>query len=171
MASMIERTKRRVFEEGHSRKFLVILDESPECETAVFFAAKRADRTKGGLAMLFVIEPGDFQHWLGVEEIAREEGMNKAKAVFRLHRRKLKSYGLEHLHAEEIVREGKPVDEIMELIHDDQDIAILVLGASVEKDGPGPLVSALAGRLSGTFPVPITVVPGDLSTSELEELA
>ena len=113
--------------------------------------------------MLYVVEPGDFQHWLGVEEIAREEGQTKARAVFRLFGRKLKSMGFEELDTEEIVREGKKDEQIISLIDEDEDIAILVLGASKDPSGPGPLISALAaGRFAGEFPIPITIVPGDL---------
>src|SRR5689334_11443656 len=92
------RAKRQVHAEGHKRKFLVVVDETPECESALAFAASRAVRTKGQLALLYVVEPGvEFQNWLGVEEIAREEGHNKARAVFRLFGRKLKAMGYEDL--------------------------------------------------------------------------
>lgn len=169
---MAERKARHVFKKGHRRKFLVVVDETPECESALAFAARRAERTKGALALLYVIEPGDFQHWLGVEEIAREEGMNKAKAVFRLFGRKLKTMGFEKLEAEEIIREGQKDQEIRQLIDEDEDIAILVLGASKDPSGPGPLVSALAaGTYAGDFPVPITIVPGDLTLEEIKALA
>ena len=33
--------KRRIFEEGHARKLLVIVDESPEVEAALYYAAGR----------------------------------------------------------------------------------------------------------------------------------
>jgi nucleotide-binding universal stress UspA family protein len=167
------RKKRQIFAEGHKRKFLVVVDETPECESALAFAASRAQRTAGRLALLYVVEPGvDFQHWLGVEEIAREEGHNKAKAVFRLFGRKLKTMGFEDLTPEEIVREGIKAEEILKLIEEDHDIGVLVLGASKDPSGPGPLVSTLAGgRLAGTFPVPITVVPGCLGIEEILALA
>jgi nucleotide-binding universal stress UspA family protein len=167
------RRKRQIFLEGHKRKFLVVVDETPECESALAFAASRAKRTKGQLALLYVIEPEDEAlHWLGVEEIAREEGQNKAKAVFRLFGRKLKAMGFEDLVPEEIVREGTKADEITKAIEEDQDIGVLVLGASKDPSGPGPLVSSLAGgRLAGVFPTPITVVPGHLSTEEILALA
>jgi nucleotide-binding universal stress UspA family protein len=167
------RRKRQVHAEGHKRKFLVVVDETPECESALAFAASRASRTAGQLALLYVIEPGvDFQHWLGIEEIAREEGHNKARAVFRLFGRKLKAMGFEDIVPEEIVREGMKAEEITKLIEEDQDIGILVLGASKDPSGPGPLVSSLAGgRLVGTFPIPITVVPGCLGIEEILALA
>ena len=166
------RKKRQIFAEGHKRKFLVVVDETPECESALAFAASRAQRTAGQLALLYVIEPDvDFQ-WLGVEDVAREEGHNKAKAVFRLFGRKLKAMGFEALVPEEIVREGMKAEEILKLIEDDEDIGVLVLGASKDPSGPGPLVTTLAvGRLAGTFPVPITVVPGHLAIEEILGLA
>jgi len=164
--------RRQVFEKGHRRKFLVVVDETPECERALEFAANRAEHTGGGLALLYVIEPGEFQHWLGVEDIAREEGANKARAVFRLFRRKLKALGHEKLVPEEIIREGSKAEEILALIEEDEDMAILVLGASRDPSGPGPLVSTLAaGKAAGTFPIPITIVPGDLSNEDIRALA
>jgi nucleotide-binding universal stress UspA family protein len=165
------RKKRKLFDEGHKRKLLVVVDETPECESALAYAASRANRTGGQLALLYVIEPGDFQHWLGVEEIAREEGIAKARAVFRLFGRKLKTMGFEALSPEEIIREGQKADEITKLIDEDHDIGVLVLGASRDPSGPGPLVSSLAGGRSGTFPVPITVVPGCLGIEEILAMA
>lgn len=164
--------KRQSFEKGHKRKFMVVVDETPECESALAFAAGRAEHTQGSLVLLYVVEPGDFQHWLGVEEIAREEGIGKAKAVFRLFGRKLKTLGFEKMKAEEIIREGNKAEEIVSLIHEDTDIAVLVLGASKDPSGPGPLVSTLAaGKFSGEFPIPITIVPGCLTDEEIQALA
>ncbi len=169
---MPDRKIRTVFEEGHARKFLVVVDESPEAELALAYAARRARRTGGRLALLFVIEPADFQHWLGVAAAYREEAQAKAKAVFRLYGRKLKNWGYEDIEPEEIVREGTKADEISSLIDDDPDIGILVLGASVDSAGPGPLVASLAsGKSAGSFPVPITVVPGGLTIEEVEALS
>ena len=164
--------KRPIFAKGHKRKFLVVVDETPECESALAFAASRALRTAGQLALLYVIEPDvDFQ-WLAVEEVAREEGHSKAKAVFRLFGRKLRAMGFEDMVPEEIVREGVKSEEITKLIEEDEDIGVLVLGASKDPSGPGPLVTSLAGgRLAGIFPIPITVVPGHLSIEEILALA
>ena len=44
-----------------------------------------------------------------------------------------------------------------------------VLGAGTDKKGPGPLVTQLS-RNSGSLPVPITIVPGDLSKERLEAI-
>jgi nucleotide-binding universal stress UspA family protein len=164
--------KRRSFEAGHARKFLLIVDDSQEVESALYYAASRILRSSGILVMLYVIEPQEFQHWVGVRQVQLEEETNKARALFRLFKRKLHNVGFENIPVEEVVREGTKADELMKLIDEDEDIAILVLGASVDPVGPGPLVSSLAlGRVAGSFPIPITVVPGNLALEDILTLA
>jgi len=164
--------QRRAFEEGHRRKFLVILDESAEVDAALYFAASRAARTGGSLVLLYVIEPQDFQHWMGVKEIQKEEETQKAKVLFRLVGRKLANAGLESVVTEELIREGTLADEILEAIEADEDISIMILGAGTDTKGPGPLVSTMAaGNQAGTFPIPITIVPGNMGLDDLKTLA
>lgn len=164
--------KRRVYEQGHLRKYLVVVDDLPEVETALNFAASRIEHSGGVLVMLYVIEPQDYQHWMGVRQVQLEEETNTAKAIFRLNRRKLNNAGFDAIVTEEVIREGKKAEEIIKLIDQDEDIAILVLGAAADAKGPGPLVSSLAaGKVAGTFPIPITIVPGDLTLDDLRALA
>ncbi|MBA4172353.1 MAG: universal stress protein UspA [Hyphomicrobium sp.] len=164
--------KRRSFEAGHFRKFLLVVDDSAEVESALFYAASRIQHSSGALTMLYVIEPQEFQHWMGVKQVHLEEQTTKAKALFRLFRRKLVLAGFEGLFAEEVIREGDPAEQIVAQIDADEDIAILVLGAATDVKGPGPLVTSLAtGKVAGTFPIPITIVPGDLSLDDIKALA
>ena len=164
--------RRRVFEQGHLRKFVVVVDETPEVESALAYAAHRVKRTGGKLVLLYVIEPQDFQHWLGVREAQRQEEATKAAAIFRLFRRKLITDGFDGIPVEEVIREGDKPAEILRLVEEDEDIGILVLGASTDPRGPGPLVSSRAGgRFAGTFPIPITVVPGTLKPEVIATLA
>jgi len=164
--------KRRSFEAGHARKFLLMLDESTEFESALYYAAARVVRSSGTILMLYVIEPQDFQHWAGVKQVQIEEETVKARALFRLFRRKLHLVGFENIPCEELVREGIQADEIMKTIAEDEDVSILVLGASTDPKGPGPLVSAIgSGPMAGNFNVPITIVPGNLSLEDLKAFA
>ena len=166
---MIKNRRRASHEEGHSRKFLVIVDGTPESERALHFAAKRAEHTGGGVTLLRVIAPGDFQHWIGVGNIMREEAEEEARRL--LERMVAEAESCSGIKAESVMREGDLVDELVGLIEEDQDIAILVLGASTEQEGPGPLVSMLASGAAGTFPIPITIVPGDLTDELIDTLA
>jgi nucleotide-binding universal stress UspA family protein len=168
----LEYKKRRSFEAGHVRKFMLVVDESPEVESALYYAAARIVRSSGTLLMLYVIEPQDFQHWAGVRQVQIEEETVKARALFRLFKRKLNLVGFENIVSEEVIREGIKSEEIMKTIAEDEDVSILVLGASTDPKGPGPLVSTLAGgSAAGAFPIPVTVVPGTLAFDDIIALA
>jgi nucleotide-binding universal stress UspA family protein len=164
--------RRRAFEQGHHRKYLVVIDEVPEVESALYFTASRIGHTGGHIVLLYVIQPPEFHQWMGVQRAHTDEQTVKARALFRLHRRKLNLAGFDQITTEEVIREGEKAAAIVKLIEEDEDIAILVLGASTDPKGPGPLVSSLAtGKLAGTFPIPIVIVPGNLSIDDLKAMA
>lgn len=151
---------------------LVVVDDSPEAEVALLFCASRIGHTSGSIVMLYVIEPQEFQHWMGVRDVQVQEETDKARALFRLWRRKLTNAGFENVSTEEVIHEGKRAEELLRVIEEDEDIAILMLGASADTKGPGPLVSSLAaGKIAGTFPIPITIVPGHLTLDEIRAMA
>ena len=147
------------------RKFLVVLDDSRECLNAMRFAAMRAHNTGGGVQILSVIPPDEFNHWIGVGEIMREEARERIHAHYEVFAKWMRDK--QGVDPELVIREGEPVPEILAQIKDDPDIGVLVLGAGIEGGGPGPLVTQLS-RTSGSLPVPITIVPGELSKERLE---
>jgi len=162
--------KRRSYESGHKRKYLVVIDDTPECDRAVYWASKRAARTGGAtVLMLQVIETQDRnQQWLGVADIMRAEAHEEANAV--LDRYAARANGVAGITPERVIREGSLADEILKLIDEDEDIGILVLAAGTEKEGPGPLVANLS-KSAGTYPIPIAIVPGHLSDEEIDALS
>ena len=158
---------RRSFEPGHKPKFLVVIDESEECEKAVRFAARRVLRTSARLLMLSVTDKSDFQHWLGVGDVMQEEANERAQAKMDAFAETCRQLGLNEI--ETTIRSGKKADQILRLIEEDLDVSFLVLGAGAGADGPGPLVSMLASRAA--FPIPVVVVPGQLTDAEIDALA
>ena len=146
------------------RKFLVILDDSRECLNAMRFAAMRAAKTGGGVEVLAIIPPEEFNHWIGVGDIMREETRDRINAHFEVFANWMRDR--QGIDAELVIREGEPVPEILKQIRDDPEIGVLVLGAGNDKTGPGPLISQLT-KSSGSLPIPITIVPGDLSKERL----
>ena len=147
------------------RKFLVVLDDSTECLNAMRFAALRANHTGGGVEILSVIPPDEFNHWIGVGDIMREEARERINAHFEVFAKWMRDrQGIE---PELVIREGEPVPEILAQIAADPEIGVLVLGASLDKKGPGPLVTALT-KASGTLAVPVTIVPGEMTKEQLE---
>lgn len=149
------------------RKFLVVLDDSRECLNAMRFAAMRAAHTGGGVEILSVIPPDEFNHWIGVGEVMREESRERIHAHFEVFAKWMRDR--QGIDPELVIREGEPVPEIMAQIKDDPEIGVLVLGAGTDKKGPGPLVSQMT-RNAGSLPIPITIVPGDLSKERLEAI-
>ena len=161
--------KRRSYEAGHSPKFLVVIDDSPECDRALYFASRRALRVGSTVLMLRVIETHDRnQQWLGVADIMRAEAHEEANAV--LDRHAARSASITGVTPQRVVREGEKVQELLNLIEDDEDIALLVLAAATGKEGPGPLVSSLS-KNAGDFPIPIAMVPGHLSDADLDSMS
>jgi nucleotide-binding universal stress UspA family protein len=160
--------RRRSYEAGHKPKWLVVIDDTEECDRAVYFAARRAARVGAGVMMLRVIETHDRnQQWAGVADIMKAEAHEEANAA--LDKYATRANGIAGVTAERIVREGGTAEEILGLIEDDEDIAILVLAAGTGKDGPGPLVVNF-GSTAGDYPIPVAIVPGHLSDEELDAL-
>jgi nucleotide-binding universal stress UspA family protein len=161
--------KRRSYEAGHKPKYLVIIDESPECDRAIYYASRRAARTGATLVMLLVTEPHDrHQQWLGVADIMRAEAHETANQV--LDQFAARANGVAGITPERVIRDGEKAEEILNLIDTDEDIAVLVLAAGTGKEGPGPLVANLS-KTAGTFPIPVAIVPGHLSDEDLDALS
>ncbi|MTH76501.1 universal stress protein [Paracoccus aestuariivivens] len=149
------------------RKFLVFLDDSRECLNAIRFAAMRAAKTGGAVQVLAVIPASEIQHGLGVAEVMRAEAYERIRAHFEVFAKWMRDRpGVE---PELVVREGEPGNELLAQLGDDPEIGIVVLAASVENTGPGPLISRLMREMA-TLPCPITIVPGDISRERLEEI-
>jgi nucleotide-binding universal stress UspA family protein len=148
------------------RKFLVVVDKTPECRVAVRFATRRAQHTGGRVTMLCAAQQADFQQWRGVEEIMRDEAHQEAESL--LHNAAKVVNELSGIFSELVIVHGNAKESLIELIASDKDISILVLAAGTSTDGPGPLVSMVAG---GEYPIPVTIVPGGLSDETIDSLA
>ncbi len=151
------------------RVFLVVVDETEEMKVALRFACLRARRTGGRVALLYVIEPAEFQHWMAVGDLMREEARSEGEQL--LQRLAAKVNELVGTIPVLYVREGKVREELFKLLDEEPRISILVLGANTGSRGPGPLVSALTGKMIGKLRVPITVVPGNLHDDEIDHVS
>lgn len=149
------------------RKFMVVLDDSRECLNAMRFAAMRAAHTGAGVTILAIIPPEEFNHWIGVSDIMREEARERIEAHFEVFAKWMRDR--QGVDPELVIREGEPVAEILAQVREDPDVAVLVLGAGTDKSGPGPLVTQLT-KSAGTLPIPITIVPGSMTKERLEKI-
>jgi nucleotide-binding universal stress UspA family protein len=161
--------KRRSYEAGHRPKLLVVVDETPEADRALYYAARRVARLGAGLVMLNVIPVGETQVWLGVGDIMKAEAEEKAEALLASAAERARSIAA--IEPERVVREGVTSQEIAKLIEEDEDISSLILAAGIGTEGPGPLVTSLAAKGGTGFLIPVTIVPGNLDDTEIDALA
>ena len=162
-------TQRRSYETGHKPKCLVIVDDTAEWDRAVYYASRWALRVDGGVVMLRVIETEDQnQQWLGVAEVMRAEAHEEADAA--LDRAAGRANGIAGITPERAIREGDPTEQILEIIDQDVDIAMLVLAANPGPEGPGPIITTMASAV-GSFPIPVTIVSGDLNDKDIDALS
>ena len=147
----------------YKRKFLVVIDETPECERALTFAAYRVKRTGGTVVLMSVVQKPEFIG-LGVEDVLRAEAVEEAERNLDTRLARLRDIG--DVKVESVIREGEAAEEIERVIQQDRDIAILVLAASTQGEGPGPLVMHFANR-ANALPIPLTIVPGRMSDEEI----
>ncbi len=150
------------------RTYLVVVDESPEAELALRFAARRAVKTGGGVLILALIEPTEFVQWGGVQATIEEEARLQAEAIV--------AGAAGTLLAESgvtpsiVVRQGDGPRIVREMIDANPEIAALVLGAAASGP-PGPLVSHFAGADAGALSVPVMIIPGSLSREAIDRVS
>ena len=159
------------------RKFLVVVDGTPEVYAALRFAARRAHGTGGKVALLLLLAPGEGGYWLGVDSLMKEEALEEAERILGEHSALVELLGVEKPKTH--IREGQPAEEIVKLINEDPTISTLVLATragqndaqptTTPKTTPGPLISAIAGGRVGVH-IPVTIVPGALSNEEIDAL-
>ncbi|MEI8394950.1 MAG: universal stress protein [Rhodospirillaceae bacterium] len=151
------------------RIFLVVVDESAELSVALSYACGRARHCGGRVALLHVIEPTEFQNWRAVEDLMREERRTAGELLLQRYAKEvnLRSGTLPSLY----VREGERPEELMRLIDEDRSISILVLAAGTGPEGPGPLITYLAGSGFNRLRIPVTIVPGTLTDAEIEAIS
>jgi nucleotide-binding universal stress UspA family protein len=154
---------------AEGRVFLVVVDESPEMQKALRYACRRAKRTGGRVALLYVMEPPEGQQWGGVVDLMRQEARQQAEEVIARHADTAVSLTGQPpaIH----IREGKSRDELIKLLTEDRSISVLVLGSASGNEGPGPLVTAFAGKLGSQLRIPLTIVPGVLTETEIDAIS
>ena len=150
------------------RVFLVVVDESQEMRNALRFACRRAQHSGGRVALLYVIEPVGFQEWLGVGRRIEEEARTEAeRRLQQLAGEVVRQTGLlPALH----LREGDLATELLQVLQESPEISLLVLGTDPEGNNPGPLVTYVIAN-SQAFPVPVTLVPGQLTEQQIDTLS
>lgn len=155
-------------DEGRTRTYLVVIDDSPEARVALRFAARRAAKTGGEIEVLAVIEPQDFVQWGGVQAAMEEEQKLRIEGIVSAAVGEMMDES--GLKASIVVRQGEPVKVVREFIGSRKEVTALVLGAA-PTGNPGPLVADFTGTDAGQLPCPVMIIPGSLTDERLEQLS
>lgn len=150
------------------RVFLVVVDDSEEMPVALHFACRRAEHTDGRVALFYVPAKADFQHWMAVGDLMREEAREAGEELLQRHSAEVqrKTGKVPILY----IREGDRSEELFKLMDEEPSISILVLATGTEASGPGPIISYILGKGMRRLHVPITIVPGSLSVEEIDAI-
>lgn len=152
------------------RVFLVVVDESEEMQNALRFACRRAQHTKGRVALLYVVEPVEFQHWIGVGRVMEEEA--RLDAERRMQTLAAEVFTQTGTMPTVHIREGQRAEQLIELLSEEPSISLLVLATAENGKDPGPLVTFLIKNIGqNKFRIPVTLVPGQLSEEEIDALS
>ncbi len=150
------------------RVFLVVADDAPEAAVALRYASLRVRKSGGRVAILRVMEPVEGAEWGSIADMMRAEQRENAEQLLNgMGGQVIELTGVMPIL---IVREGNPRDELLALLAEDPRISILVLASSTDTSGPGPLITALAGRSSGKMRIPMTIVPGAMTDEDLDRV-
>ena len=150
------------------RVYLVVIDDSPEAEIALRFAARRAVKTGGGVEILTLLPPQEFIAFGGIQATIEEEARLHAEGLVTAAAGTLLDES--GLRPSITVREGDGPKIVREMIDANPEIAALVLGAAASGP-PGPLISYFAGPDAGALPVPVMIVPGSLTREAIDRLS
>lgn len=153
---------------GKLAKYLVCVDAREECRVALRLACMKAQARRGAVDILHVIPPADFQTIGAVADRMREERLAEGnKLLATLAEEAASSYGIK---PRMMLREGTIGEEVIAAALDDPQIIMTVLGIAAQQSGRGKLSSWLAGQLGNKMPIPLLLVPGNLTDQQLQGL-
>jgi len=150
------------------RTYLVVIDETPEAEIALRFAARRAVKTGGGVEILALLPPAEFVQWGGVQATIEDEARQRAEAL--VTRAAGTLFTESGITPSIVVQQGDGAKVVRQMIADNEEVAALVLGAAASGP-PGTLVAHFTGADAGTLSVPVMIVPGSLDMAAIDRLS
>jgi nucleotide-binding universal stress UspA family protein len=150
------------------RTYMVVIDETPEAEVALRFAARRAAKTGGGVLILAIVPPTEFVGLGDVQATIEEEAREHAEEMVASAATILTEEA--GVRPTILVQQGEAVPLVRAALAEHPEVAALVLGAAAH-GAPGPLVTQFAGTEAGQLPCPVMVIPGGLDSAAIDRLS
>lgn len=145
---------------GDGGTYLVVADDSEEFKIALRYGCYIAQRNRGHVGILYVVEDQDFQHWNTVEHrIKKELRMEAEKYIWGVAKT---AHEFNGMMPSLYFAEGERAEALIQTIDSNEDIAQLILGSKADQGNHGPLLSYFMGKGLSRLRVPMVVVPGHL---------
>jgi len=154
-------------EHPDGRIFLVVIDDTEELHAALEYACRRARTANGRVALLYVIQPVEFEHFMFVGDVMREDSRKEAEVL--LHKYADRVFQMSGKFPVIHLREGDRREKLLEFI-DQETVHVLVLAADTGKNGPGPLITSLMGKDLRRLHIPLAIIPGSLNTEQIKAI-
>ena len=151
---------------GDGGVYLVIVDETPEFDLALRYAARMAENRRGHVALLRIMDDDDFQDWGNVEAMIRKELRQKAEQLIWEACRKV--HELTGQVSSLYIAEGDAKNAVIETIGADPGLVQLVMAGGTGAKGPGPLINYLVSKGLGELQVPMVIIPGNFDTNRID---
>jgi len=149
-------------------KYLVGVDQRDESRVALRLACMKASARGSQVVMVHVVAPADFQTLGAIADRMREE--RKREGQLLLSQLAEEAYATYSIKPHTVLREGPTGDEILETALADADVSMIVLGMAEHGSGRGKLAAWLASQLGSKLPIPLLLVPGNLTDQQLHSL-
>ncbi len=146
---------------------MVVMDETVEARKALRFASQRAARTGGAIHILALVPQNNFNAFGGVQATIEQEAKDRAEVLANSEAGNIYA---EHGKRPTIaVKTGDPQASVKKYLEEHGNISALVLGSHAES-GPGPLVAHFSSS-AASLPCPLYIVPGGLTTEQIDAIA
>lgn len=150
-------------------KFLVCIDRQEASRVALRFACMKAKKRGGIVDVLHVIEPMESQALISVNDTMKEEQRAEAEALItQLTNDAFYNFGIQ---PNGIIKEGKIGEEVLKTAKEDEGVNMIVLGVTPKSSSRGKLIAWLSNQLGEGLIMPIMLVPGNLTTEQMQELS
>lgn len=144
--------------EGDGKTYLVVADDSAEFAVALQYGCAAAQRNRGHVGILYVVDNEDFQQWGMVEaRILKEKRLEAEKYIWNVAKT---AHEYNNSVPSIYFAEGDRGESVMRTIEENPDIVQLILGGSAEHSHAGPLISWCLSKGMSRLRVPLVVVPG-----------
>lgn len=150
------------------RKVLVLVTGDLSTRAGVAWAAHWALRTGDAIVLFHVIEPDQAMGFGVMQDLMRAEQWQAAERMlgtFSTYAEKLTGYA-----PSQLVREGPLKETVREVLKSEPNLSLIVIAASHRESGPAPLIGYLASRMGTRVQVPMVLVPGSMTSDEIDAM-